>query len=409
MVPGSRAWQPPSQEGGTATVHNHQTKQAYEAALEAGARLQMVVDDYSDLLLLLERTSVLRSVTARIPEAAGSPMGMIGQLESSGVIVNRNWIGTRTDVLHNLVVPTGLGVGGKVVADMRPHWVGDYVSSGSITHHFDDVVTAEDLHAMVAVPIIGPNGVFHGVIYAALHEARPWGDRSITSLQGLARGAATALEISDRAAAKAAIDVESSKREVAFDLHDTVGALLFRIGAEVRDLGAEYDVNPALTSRLQGLEQRVSEAASMLRDCLRGLQETPAEYALPAVIRADCKAFEQRSGASCHLATLDELPPLDPARQDLVVRVVREGLLNVEKHAAASSVVVALSTAYGGLLVAVADDGGGPVADTESVQSCQLGLTGLRESLAQVGGTLELLPNDDRGSTLRAWLPWWQG
>jgi signal transduction histidine kinase len=380
-----------------------------EAIQEAGEPLRMALDDCSDLLLLLERTSILRAVTTRIPEAAGSPMGMIGQLESSGVIVNRNWIGTRTEVLHNLVVPSGLGVGGKVLADLRPHWVGDYVSSGSITHHFDDVVRQEDLHAMVAVPIIGHNGVVHGVIYAALHEARPWGDRAIRSLRGLARGAATALEVSDRAAAKSAIDVESTKREVAFDLHDTVGALLFRIGAEVRDLGAEYDVNPSLTSRLQGLEERVSEAAAMLRDCLRGLQETPPEYALPAVLRADCRAFEQRSGAACHLATLDELPPLDPARHELVIRVVREGLLNVEKHASASSVVVALSTAHGGLLVAVADDGGGPAADTESVERCRLGLTGLRESLAQVGGTLELLPNDDRGTTLRAWMPWWQG
>lgn len=388
-------------------MQDHQVKRAREAALEAGASLRMVVGDYSDLLLLLERTSVLRSVTAAIPEAAGSPMGMIGQLENSGVIVNRNWIGTRTEALHNLVVPSGLGVGGKVLADLRPHWVGDYVSSGSITHHFDDVVRAEDLHAMVAVPIIGPTGVVHGVIYAALHEARPWGDCAIRSLQSLARGAATALEISDRAAVKSAIEVESTRREVAFDLHDTVGALLFRIGAEVRDLGAEYDVNPALTSRLQVLEERVSEAAAMLRDCLRGLQETPAEYALPAVLRADCRAFEQRTGATCHLATLDELPPLDPVRHELVIRVVREGLLNVEKHASASSVVVGLSTAHGGLLVAIADDGSGPAPDTESMQRCQLGLTGLRESLAQVGGTLELLPNDDRGTTLRAWLPWW--
>lgn len=382
--------------------------QANHVAREVGEALRVFLDDYTDLLLLLERSSILRSVVGRIPDATGSPLGMIGLLEQDGVIVLRNWIGTRSDGLHNLVVPTGLGLGGKVLATLRPHWVGDYVASGSITHHFDEPVRADGLRAMVAVPIVGAADDVYGVMYAAMREARPWGDASVDSLERLARGAAVALQVSERAGAKAAVDVESSKRAVALDLHDTVGALLFRIGAEVRDLEAEYDVNPALTDRLHSLEQRVSEAAAMLRDCLNGLQETPAEYSLPAVVRADCRAFEQRTGARCHLAMLDDLPPLDAGRHELVIRVVREGLLNVEKHAGASSTVVALSTSHGGLLVAVADDGIGPQPEKESAQSCQLGLSALRDSVARVGGTLEVLPNDDRGTTLRAWIPWWR-
>jgi LuxR family transcriptional regulator, regulator of acetate metabolism len=382
---------------------------ASQHAQEASESLRLSLDDYTDLLLLLERTSILRSVVGRIPQVTGAPLGMIGQIEDAGVIIIRNWIGTLTDGLHDLVVPSGLGVGGKVLASRQPHWVGDYVAAGSITHEYDEPVRREQLHAMVSVPVVGEGQEVYGVLYAALRERGAWGDRAISSLQGLARGASTALRVSDRAAAKAAVDVESTKREVAFDLHDTVGALLFRIGAEVRDLGTEYDVNPALSGRLHLLEERVSEAASMLRDCLKELQETPAVYALPAIVRADCRAFEQRTGAQCHLAMLDELPPLDPARQDLVVRLVREGLLNVEKHADAGSVVVALSIAHGGLLVAVADDGTGPDPEKPSTQSCQLGLAAVRESMAQVGGTLELLPNDDRGTTLRGWIPWRQG
>jgi signal transduction histidine kinase len=378
-------------------------------ARDAGDSLRVLLDDYTDLLMLLERTSILRSVVGRIPQVTGAPLGMIGQLEASGVIVNRNWVGTITDGLYNLVVPSGLGVGGKVLATRQPHWVGDYVAAGSITHEFDEPVRREQLHAMVAVPIVGGDDAIYGVLYAALREARPWGDRGIRSLEELARGAAISLQVSDLAAARSAVDVETTKREVAFDLHDTVGALLFRIGAEVRDLGTEFDINPALTGRLHQLEERVSEAASMLRDCLTELHATPAEYALPTIVRADCRAFEQRTGAPCHLAMLDELPPLDPTRQDLVVRLVREGLLNIEKHADAGSVVVALSTAYGGLLVAVADDGAGPDPDTPSTQSCRLGLVALRESIAQVGGTLELLRNDDRGTTLRGWIPWRTG
>jgi len=292
--------------------------------------------------------------------------------------------------------------------------VANYVRSGAITHDFDGPVASEELETMLAVPMGGFGAVpTFGVVYTALRRSRHIGDRYVRAVESIARNTALGVQLSDRAAAKAKVEVESVRTDLAYDLHDTIGALLFRIGAEVRDLSSEQHVPPAFSDRLQGLEQRVSEAAAMLRECLSGLRETPAEFALSTVVRADCRAFEQRTGVRCQLALLDELPAMDTMRNELALRIVREGLLNIEKHARASSVVVGVGQSRGGVLIAVADDGvgvrPGSADDGPRAIGSQIGIEGLRHALAQVGGTIDLLANPDGGATLRAWMPWWAG
>lgn len=377
---------------------------------DAEQRLGALVVDYADLLLLLERTSILREVARRVRSATGADVALVGQVEGDGVVVLRNVAGTRTPSLQDVVVPSGFGLGGKVLADLRPHRVDDYVTSGSITHHYDAQVMAEGLRTMLAVPVVGPLDTdVHGVLYAALRESRPLGGRAVVSLRGVADAAATALTASNRAAARSAVDVESMRRDVASHLHDSVGALLFRIGAEVRDLSSEYTISPALTDRLQRVEAQVTDAAALLRECLTGLHQTHPGLELPTVLHADCDAFERRTGTRCRLVMLGEVPACDDARHDLVIRVVRECLLNAEKHAQADSVVVTLAASEGVLVVTVSDDGIGPAETHQGAapDGQRLGLAALTDAAGRVGATLELLANDDRGATARLRVPGW--
>jgi signal transduction histidine kinase len=85
---------------------------------------------------------------------------------------------------------------------------------------------------------------------------------------------------------------------------------------------------------------------------------------------------------------------------------VREGLLNVEKHAGASTVVVSLGEVEGGVQVAVADDGA-PVeaAGADGVPGTGLGLRMLVERAARLGGRVSLVHDEDGGTTLRMLLP----
>jgi signal transduction histidine kinase len=156
-------------------------------------------------------------------------------------------------------------------------------------------------------------------------------------------------------------------------------------------------------ARLTDLEQRVSEASAALRQALYALNETPQVHELAVAVQSDCRAFEARTGIAAKAIALGDIPSLNHGRERVLHRVAREALLNVEKHARASSVVVSLATVDDGVVIVISDDGIGSGANVEKPGG--LGLSSLADSIAQVGGNMAVLANEDGGTTVRAWVP----
>jgi signal transduction histidine kinase len=154
---------------------------------------------------------------------------------------------------------------------------------------------------------------------------------------------------------------------------------------------------------LRRLESDISAASSALREAILALAEVTPERTLPIEITEHTRSFERRTGTPARFVELSEVPPLDAERSELLIAVVREGLINVEKHAEAHSVIVSLGSSDAGTHLAVADDGTG--AREERAPGTQLGLRSLTRRAARVGATVKLLRNEDEGHTLRIWLP----
>jgi len=156
---------------------------------------------------------------------------------------------------------------------------------------------------------------------------------------------------------------------------------------------------PDLVQHLSGLEKQIAGASSALRSTLRALDRPSAPAgALAVKLREDVAGFTGRTGVPAHLLVLGEPQPIDEQREDLLVRVVQEGLRNVERHAAAHEVVLTLAFAPGSVEVVVQDDGVG-VSGATGVNGVGLGM--LREELARFGGDTRLVRNDDAGATMR--------
>ena len=96
----------------------------------------------------------------------------------------------------------------------------------------------------------------------------------------------------------------------------------------------------------------------------------------------------------------DHLEALSVMHRQTIRRIVQEAVTNVIRHSGASSCRIAVESADGGVRVTVSDDGHG----TGGRHREGLGLTGLRERAALLGGRLELR-GDVPGFTLAAWLP----
>jgi two-component system, chemotaxis family, sensor kinase Cph1 len=84
-------------------------------------------------------------------------------------------------------------------------------------------------------------------------------------------------------------------------------------------------------------------------------------------------------------------------------RVVQEALTNVVKHAQASNVSIVLTSKDGAATAVVEDDGRG--FTPEDAAAGGIGLAGMRERLALVGGRLEIETHPDGGTTVVAEAP----
>ncbi|GIJ50356.1 helix-turn-helix transcriptional regulator [Virgisporangium aliadipatigenens] len=87
--------------------------------------------------------------------------------------------GTLGTSLKGLRVPSGLGLGGTVIRDARPYRVDDYARADRITHDYDDVVVGDErLTSICAVPVL-VGGVVRAVLYGAVRDGQPIGDRAM--------------------------------------------------------------------------------------------------------------------------------------------------------------------------------------------------------------------------------------
>ena len=117
----------------------------------------------------------LRAELRQVAATSAVPVVFGGEVSSDTLYLSE-FQGTRTRGLDGLAIPPRSGLGGRVMDQRRPAAVSDYGASMSITHHFDRPVLGEGLKSILAVPVVVA-GVARMVMYAALRERGPLGDR----------------------------------------------------------------------------------------------------------------------------------------------------------------------------------------------------------------------------------------
>jgi signal transduction histidine kinase len=361
-----------------------------------------LTEGYSQILALLDGSTAMRQIVDKVPASSGVDIAWVGEPDDADQIVLRHTVNTRTHAVNGLIVPAGCGLGGQVLQRRRPLWVSDYQRAESITHHFNPQVAAEGVGAMIAVPMIYEDRLL-GVLYGANRFEAPFGDRVINVLEQAASRAAAAAVVAEHAKHAAEVAVHEERRRVAIELHDTVGAMLFTIGAGIRTLADELPSEHSLQTKLSDIEQQAVEAAAALRGSLHALSAPPEELTLGVALRGDCRAFQERTGIVARLITVTDLPAMPAAHIRALTDTAREALLNVEKHAQARSVVLSVFAASNGVTVRIADDGMGLPPACRASQG--LGLPTMSERLARVGGRLNICRNEDGGVTVQAWVP----
>jgi two-component system sensor histidine kinase UhpB len=196
---------------------------------------------------------------------------------------------------------------------------------------------------------------------------------------------------------------DDERRDIARDLHDELGPLLFGIRANaVAVLEAIPPDDDKLAAPTLGILQSVEalqQANRRILDHLRPFyfDELGLERSIQTLIK---KAGSQAPEIEIETDIDPRLNTIDGPLSQTVYRVIQEGMTNVLRHAKASSVTVEAIIYGDELAIAISDDGVGFLANVPFGR----GLTGMQERVRALSGTFKLSREDGR-TIIRCRLP----
>ena len=210
-------------------------------------------------------------------------------------------------------------------------------------------------------------------------------------------------------ATKLTISEEATRREIATDLHDSIGHSLLSLLLDLRKLKENYHRPNAAESILDGAiestERMIAESRQLIFELsppiLLEVGITPALEAL-----AD-KLLSPRD-IKWSVSTKGQLKdhPADDAVCIILYRMSRELLVNVIKHAKAKHVHINVNRGPNKIQVVIEDDGVGMRKNFMPGRGGTggLGLFSIRERLLHIGGDMRIVSNKD-GTTVSLLAP----
>ncbi|MGA7806110.1 histidine kinase [Bradyrhizobium sp.] len=208
---------------------------------------------------------------------------------------------------------------------------------------------------------------------------------------------------------------DDERRALARELHDEFGqnltAVLAFASAIEADSAADHNKAPN-KARIAQDARMISQATMHLMTCLRGtlnrLRHPPAEeLGLEASLVSLVDSWEAHSATrpTVRLDLLGDLTDVRGSVATTVYRIAQECLTNSLRHSAARQISLRIERRTGAenaLLICVEDDGGGDAAKV--AQSAGFGLTGIRERVTALGGSLSIA-RAARGLSVAATIP----
>lgn len=199
---------------------------------------------------------------------------------------------------------------------------------------------------------------------------------------------------------------DEERRAIARDLHDEIGPFLFTVRAGVGALARKAQAPGADVARLADdcamIDAQIATLQQINRSILGRLRPAALEeMGLADAIGALARQWRAtRDGVDVELGLDLAGAEIDESTALTAYRVVQEGLTNAFRHSGASRIGVSVTRDGDRLRIEVSDNGTG-VAEPGATG---LGLRGMAERVAALGGVLEMANNPSGGARLTAQL-----
>jgi two-component system sensor histidine kinase UhpB len=204
---------------------------------------------------------------------------------------------------------------------------------------------------------------------------------------------------------------EADRTRIAREIHDELGQMLTGLKMDLRWMERRLGQMPDQAA-LNPLLDKVVEASQLVDTTIATVQKISSELrpgvldhlGLTAAVQHEAVRFQQRTGIACQAVVPEATPSFSREVATGVFRILQEALTNVTRHANANAVQVELRIEGKRLVLEVADNGKG-ISETELSAPRSLGLLGMKERAAMLGGELNFHRLESGGTRVTLRVP----
>ena len=200
---------------------------------------------------------------------------------------------------------------------------------------------------------------------------------------------------------------ENERKHLSHELHDEFLQNLVALKIRVKLLADERDDGERERAR-ERIAEEIGDAIGGVKRMIRGLLPPALDHrGLASALRSMFRDVEEVYGfrIDARLEPVDG--ELDAISALTLYRIVQEAVNNAVRHSGASEALVTLGAASGRVNATVHDEGRGFAwAEATALDGERhIGLTGMRERAALVGGTVAVRSAPGEGTTIQASVP----
>ena len=213
-----------------------------------------------------------------------------------------------------------------------------------------------------------------------------------------------ALSDNQRLARRYVENQEHEKKALARDLHDELAQYINAIKLDAVSLRDAAQGQPAVHASACAMLANIDRVYESIGGLIRQLRPVALDTLGVAAAIEHCVSEWRRSSTAIEVDIRGEFDDVGDAVSVVMYRLVQEALTNVARHAAAARVRVSIyrDAADRSVHIQISDDGRGVDLNARSPG---LGLVGMRERVAALGGSVTLVSAAQRGFELRAVIP----
>lgn len=200
---------------------------------------------------------------------------------------------------------------------------------------------------------------------------------------------------------------EEERTRIAREVHDELGQALTGLKLDLSWLSGKLNGHAAKT-----LPVKVKEMIAQIDATIHTVRRIATELrpgildslGLLAAIEWQTSDFQERTGIQCDLRLEVKDPIWDQTFTTVCFRIFQETLTNIIRHAKATEVEITLAQDGSEVVLTVRDNGKG-ISEKEIINARSIGLIGMKERAAQIGGSVFFFGLPDRGTTVTMRVP----